>query len=297
MAINGVKAGEICTALRPLMGARRDSIAWGQVATNFRSLLWMTYGFEEGYHLEVREAAGGIKHLDVAGIDNGQYLKNRQRYQKSNSPRYDFKIDTNDRMAIMTLRTVADLEGFNAFAEPAFKRLADEAIAALIVDIRDNSGGRSVVVDALLSYLTDRAYSQYQQIDIRISDALLEHYRQQSSPQYDLIKDHPVGTLLSVGPQMTEPVERDHRYEGRVVLLTNQRTFSGAATLAGVFRASQAGPHCRRRDRRHPRVLWRFLVHEAAAFGLAVSCFTQAVRAVWRFRFGTWGDPGLPGGG
>ena len=241
LAINGVKASEICETLRPLMGARGDAIAYGQIATSFRSLLWMRYGFEEDYTLEVKGDAGNIKHVTVPGIRNDQYLKNRERYQTNNRGRYDLSIDPNQSIAIMTLHSVADLEGFNTFAEQAFQRLADEAIDALIIDIRDNSGGRSVVVDALLGYLTDRAYSQYRQIDIRVSKNLCEHYRQQSSPQVDLIKDHPFDTLLSVGPQMTDPSVQEHRFRGRVVLLTNGRTYSGAATLAGVFKHLKLG--------------------------------------------------------
>ncbi len=53
-------------------------------------------------------------------------------------------------------------EKFNLFLEETFRKIKEEEIEHLIIDIRNNSGGNSTLGDALLDYLTDKTSENFQ---------------------------------------------------------------------------------------------------------------------------------------
>ena len=234
LKINGIASSDICNEMRKLTGSKSISIRNNTAAMNFRSYLWMIYGFESHYELLVKDDVGETSNVHVKGITNDQYIQNRKRYQKTIREKYALVINSNKQIATMTIRSFADLDGFCAFADSAFQEIAENQIKSLIIDVRENGGGRSVVVDALMNYLTEKEYSLYQKIETRISDELKSYYKEKYPYKYDMIRDCKTDELVSTAGQTTHPVDKKFRYKGHLYLLVGNATFSGAATFAGV---------------------------------------------------------------
>ncbi|MHC1704039.1 MAG: S41 family peptidase [Tenuifilaceae bacterium] len=237
--INSLPVPKILSEMSQLVGSEVSSMRNKTIEMNFRMFLWMKFGFEKDYELLLKNAIGKTKKIFVKGITNDQFLKNRKRYKSLNQKLYSLNIEK--ETAFLTIKSVADLVGFCSFADSAFNEISKSKCKNLIIDIRGNTGGRSIVVDSLMNYLTDKSYSQYKKIEARISQELKDYYKTKYPDVYKEIKEIPVGNLFDFPCELTIPLYQKNRFEGNIFLLTDSYTYSGAATFAGLFKELKLG--------------------------------------------------------
>lgn len=240
LEINGINAVNCISRMQRLTGGNVPSIRNIMIEMNFRSLLWMIYGFEKDYKLLVRDGRK-VTWLQAPGITNEQFIRNQKRFLKADERKYSLKRIPFEKTAILTVRSFADLESFCHFSDSAFRIIAGNGIENLIIDIRGNLGGRSIVVDSLMNYLTVKGYSQYRRIETRVSEDLKAYYKEKYPEKYNKVKDLAINDLYdSPGIQM-QPHDKKNRFKGRMFLLTDNSTFSAAATFAGIFKEMKLG--------------------------------------------------------
>jgi hypothetical protein len=239
--INGIPSSDILHEMQKLIGGKNILVKNLTIEMYFRSYLWMIYGFEKDYYLLLRDNTNQLSEIFVKGINNDQFLRNRKRYPPMMTEHYSLSFDRNIKTSVLTIRSFSDLDGFCAFADSAFQVIAKESIDNLIIDIRGNLGGRSIVVDSLMNYLTNKPYSQYKRIETLISNDLKVYYQAKYPEKYDAIKDFENGDLISSQGDMVIPLEKKYRFNGKLFLLTDSKTSSAAATFAGVFKEFKLG--------------------------------------------------------
>jgi len=241
LQINERNANELISDMRHLIGGKHPQIKNGMVAHYFRTLIWMLYGFEDDYELAIKTSSGEIKQLKVEGITNQQFRKNLPKSMTVPQKPYDLEIHAGKNIAHLKIGSFYDLNGFCAFADSAFQLIDQKSITDLVIDIRGNGGGRSVVVDSLMNYLTDQSYAQYKTIETRVSQPLLDYYSQKYPETYEKLKLKPIDYLSIVSGSMKVPHEMQHRYSGQLYLLIDDQSYSAAATFAGLFRELKMG--------------------------------------------------------
>jgi C-terminal processing protease CtpA/Prc len=89
--------------------------------------------------------------------------------------------------------------------------------------------------------LTDKIYSQYRKIEIRISAELKKHYEDRYPDRLDWINSYTIDDLVVPELNLEKTHENDTRFNGNLFLLTNKSTFSAAATFAGIFKELSLG--------------------------------------------------------
>lgn len=241
LQVNGLRSVDILHDLDRLIGGTSIASRRTLIAMNFRNYIWMRYGFEKNYELVIKNKQNQTKQVFVEGNTNEQYLRNKKRYPAVNSIRYSVSINNELKSAILNIHSFAELKSFCTFADSAFQVITDHHTENLIIDIRGNGGGRSVVVDSLMNYLSDKPYLQYKKIETRISRDLKDYYKDKYPEKYEEIKDYPINTLITAPGDTSYTNNKKSRFKGRLFLLTSETTFSGAATFAGIFKALNMG--------------------------------------------------------
>ena len=241
LEINRIDATKMVHDMERLFGGESTAIKQKEIANKFRFLIWMLYGFEGNYELTIKNNQHKIREITVPGITGAEFMKNVKRMPKTNHKNYALSTNRKNETAVMKIGSFGDLNGFCEFADSAFTEIKESNIKNLVIDIRNNGGGRSIVVDSLLNYLTDKAYSQYNEIETRISSELKEHYKERYPARFDWINSFSIDDLIVSRPDLTKPQNKNLRFNGNLFLLTNKATYSAAATFAGVFRELKLG--------------------------------------------------------
>ena len=236
LEINGIDATEMVHDMQMLYGGNSIANKQKAIADKFRFLIWMCYGFDENYELTIKNHQQEIHKMIIPGITSDEFMQSIKRRPNQNKEYFEFSINNEKNTAILRIGTFADLEGFCNFADSAFAQIKNSKVENLVIDVRNNGGGRSIVVDSLMNYITDKEYSQYQKIEIRISPELKERYKERYPNRFDWINSYAINELLVPKYDLTKPQNNNLRFSGNLFLLMNNTSFSAAATFAGLFK-------------------------------------------------------------
>lgn len=148
---------------------------------------------------------------------------------------YTFRIDETEQVGIMDFRSFENQDKMKTFADSMFTTLRKRGIRDLIIDIRENGGGASTVGDILLQYFTPKPFIQMEKVLIRITP---------TTRRLMWYGDMTPGIYYHLTPEdkFHKPLSREEGfYDGKVWLLTSNKTFSSAGSFAWaaqVFGAS-----------------------------------------------------------
>lgn len=146
--------------------------------------------------------------------------------------------DRDTTTAILTITSFSG-GGQRAFFKDSFRTLAaQKRIKNLIVDVRGNLGGNSGSSINLVSYLVDKPFQAYTQVDAPVRQVSFNEYLGWKFWRFFLrnffTRRTAEGTYRRTGETgITKPVRRNG-FRGRVFLLTNGGTFSAASIFASL---------------------------------------------------------------
>jgi hypothetical protein len=171
-----------------------------------------TVGEGEAFHLEI---ANGVAHLVV-----GSFEEPWDRYQ-------------------------GELKG-------AFQKIHDAHVRAVVLDLRENSGGDTRQSDALQTYLSAKLLPALEQVTVKTTPEVKAAYRtllpegfrwipiNRVVPQLSGIQDAPDDGTFAFSPEAAAPVERDSRndllFGGPLYLLIGPQTYSTALIAAAPYK-------------------------------------------------------------
>jgi hypothetical protein len=241
LEINGIEASKMVHDMEILYGGKSSANKQKAIADKFRFLIWIFYQFEGNYELTIKNNQHEIRELTIPGITSTEFRQNIKRMPKANNTNFAFRLNQHEETALIKIKSFGDLNGFCAFADSAFAEINKNKIKNLVIDVRNNGGGRSVVVDSLMNYLTDKAYAQYQRIETRVSPELIERYKKRYPERVEWITQYAVNELVSQDSNVKSPANNNLLFKGNLFLLVNKTSFSAAATFAGVFKELKLG--------------------------------------------------------
>ncbi|MCP4442189.1 MAG: hypothetical protein GY810_25045 [Aureispira sp.] len=151
---------------------------------------------------------------------------------------YSFKILDED-IAYIAYNSCQDYEAFQAFLTETFQTIKDKKLDKLIVDIRNNGGGNSMLNDLLLPYFTRKRYRQSSErhwkvsatMKDRISDSLyIKVFGKEFIAKYKQAEDGIV--IKEKDAKLTKPKKPKNYFKGKACMLIGPQTFSSANFLA-----------------------------------------------------------------
>lgn len=250
ISINNIPSREIIDTLLPLIGGELETRKMAILADLFSYLLCFVYGWENRVTLKLCRV-GRDYEAEV------QYISCEQRKQQVGSDKkYDFAEIDKD----VGLITLNSMEGygrkeFKTFLRTTFDSLKRNNIANLVIDIRKNSGGHSIFSDMLLHYIADKPYKPWDKLVIKTSRELKQETRERYLKWY-LYPVFPLAYLFKYTRTMLlnkensytlfesttiKPKNNGRRFNGKLYLLTSNKTYSVAALFTATFKYYKFG--------------------------------------------------------
>lgn len=153
--------------------------------------------------------------------------------------------------AILTINTFHDVlfeekgMAFKPFISNSFKEIVRLKIKNLIIDIRENGGGTEGNEDYLFSYLTDKPYIKYRDVEISSFHYSFYQYTDYAEEESikeleeDIKKEHYLADdgriLRKEGIEEVEPL-KSNPFLGNTYILTSGWTYSGGAEFSSLMR-------------------------------------------------------------
>lgn len=236
LSINGIATDKMLDAMMPFEAGERQHFKLSRINGDFEALRQMLYPadtFDIAYLPEGAKKPMTTR-LYAATFDE---IVERIPAKKSVTVRqpYSFSIDRENNVAVMDFRHFENIEGMKIFADSMFRTLRNEGIGNLIIDVRRNGGGNSIVGDVLLRYISPIPFNQMDRSLVRVTPTTQRlRGNNEIHPQftfYDIDEGHYHKPLTK---------EEGH-YDGNVYLLTSNKTFSSAGSFSWAFKETGAG--------------------------------------------------------
>lgn len=136
----------------------------------------------------------------------------------------------------LRVRTMAgQLDEYQRYFREMFAWVDESATRGLIIDLRENSGGSTMVGELLLRHITTRPYRMFGKKRWRVSSLMQEQLRGMGEWSKQYLAASP-GTYLEEEPPLKPPPEVEHRFDGPRVVLIGPRTRSAAMMMANATR-------------------------------------------------------------
>lgn len=238
LAINGTTAEEMIEAMLPYVSGERDFFRVMRIDYEFPALFEMLYGGQPQYEVKFRRP--GKKNVETAVIPAAKFSDIAARIPKQTTPAqtpdYSYSIDRKRGVAVMDFRRFHGAPWqMTQFCDSMFADLRANDIDRLIIDIRNNGGGNSAIGDVLLRYISPVPFTQFAKTLVNRSAKVLR-----------MIGDSDFAPTVEFyqkpAEQYIRPLSPDEgHFDGTVILLTSNHTFSSAAAFSWAFKQFGCG--------------------------------------------------------
>jgi hypothetical protein len=233
LSINNIPIATIRDTLSQLTSGERMEYRRVQVAEHFDKLLWMRYGFEAPFLVSfLAPGSTQVVSKTISGLVSRSSVVVADLYAPTTAD-YTYTTLPNLAIGLIDFRRFHDQAAFDRFLQRTFAQIQRDNIQQLIIDLRRNGGGNSALGDALLGYLTDQPFTQFAQVQLKISS--------QTRSRFGIAGDQPDGELVTNNIEPEAPSDNPLRFAGKVYVLIGPETFSSATALAATFKDYQVG--------------------------------------------------------
>lgn len=244
-AINGKSVLEIMEYLKLFFGGL-PSWRTVQIQRDFAALMLIT-GFRSPYHIEFEhEKEKKEATLEAATLSKMQERAAEVRKRTpstASAASYRFER-TPENAGYIDFRSMRDLPAFERFLDSVFSDIKKNPVKGLIIDLRQNGGGNSVLGERLISYISSKPYRMSGGSRWKVSDEYKNYLREQArsnaaytSEYFQHYLDLDTGKIISGnGGKPKRPAKNNLRYRGKVAVLTGPNTFSSANMLSNAIK-------------------------------------------------------------
>lgn len=160
--------------------------------------------------------------------------------QGATSADYSFKYLDKERAYLSLNTLVIEPKVFSDFLDSCFNVLKNSPTKTLIIDLRQNGGGNSVLAEKLLSYITQKPFRLTAGVNWKVSQEyksyLKEKLEKEAIKKMDYYFMAANGSIIKDNTvEIKKAIENKLRYQGQVVVLIGPRTFSSANMLANAI--------------------------------------------------------------
>jgi hypothetical protein len=248
ISINGVPAEDLC---RWLIGTQSMETLPGResfAAARFANLIW-AYGLKSPYRIALH-APGTTQTTEVtsAGVPV-------ERWNVERSIGRDRAIDLtiNDHIAHLVIKNFEQpWNRYQGSMRAAFQRIHDAHVSAVVLDLRENSGGDTRQSNELQSYLSDDQLPAVAEVDVKATQEAKSLYRSllpegfrwiplnEIDPTLRGIEETPDDQFYRFYPEGTSPSRRSSpkklAFHGDLYLLVGPYTYSTAMIAAAPYK-------------------------------------------------------------
>lgn len=239
ISINGIKSKSVINQFQQLIGGENNVIKSIQLRDYISTLLWYFYHFEDSYNLEVNQE-GKINRYHIDGISPFVAKSKMKSLLPSNSIK-DFNLSISKNKATLKIKSFYDTRRLTDFLYDSFSIINSTGVDSLVIDLKDNLGGRSASLDTLLSFLSNKPYELYSKIDLKVSDKVKMEYIKHANPLLSVINSMNTGSVYSYSSGIVYANKGKNIFKGHVDVILNMASYSASLTFASSIRALKRG--------------------------------------------------------
>lgn len=243
MEINGHRTSEIIEHIKATVPADGYNITYKefQIRSNFPELFTKYYYGRDTFNVTIKDMNGNLTKLTIAGSKETDV----EQTDRTNG---SFSIIDSLSTGLLTVPSFSAVNDFPTFLEEAFEDLRQESINNLILDLRNNKGGRDEFGLLLFSYLARHPFKYYRNISVATIDTAIlgrlsfgEISFNSAIPDYvSNIKEDSGSYYYKTHSNLGLHTPKETAFKGNVYILVNGGTFSTAAELASVAHANRS---------------------------------------------------------
>ncbi len=254
LSINNIKIDEILSVLVQYFSGRSLEQTIYYCQQSFKEILYLVYDIGDNIDLKILNLEENqIYNYSIKG-------KRKQELSIAKKPSYAYQIFPEKNIILLRFNSFKEEAGnsFKAFLKEMFTAIKDHHINNLIIDMRDNTGGASVMGNMLLEYLTNKTFSQMNTIKMKVNAEVKKqmlHYIpafirwlpvQYIHPQLQAIWTAKEGTLIDLDPSFVmereiTPKENELRFQGNLFVIIGPGTMSSSCLFAATVQHYNIG--------------------------------------------------------
>lgn len=259
LAINDAPSARWLARLRRNVSADTQYLAMAQIEPAFAQLLWLEIGEIEAFNVGIRAPDGGETMVRLASRTRAEMTAASEAAPPGPELNYTQRVAHMLPGGVAYLRPgiflnldgedMFDTASFHAFIDTAFEDFMAAGAGTLLIDLRDNPGGDNSFSDHMIAWLADRPFHFASQFRIRVSpQAIASNEARLPSAAADSVSrqlahiyaDASIGNRVDFPIPLVAPRE-GARFNGRVFVLVNRRSFSNCVLVAAIIQDYEFG--------------------------------------------------------
>ena len=237
-SINGISSSKIIEDISKLISYETKAFFETRFKNLFSSLLYCQYDFQKTFTVEYFVN----KKLKTTKLTNNSFKISSKNLKNEN-----YSLSFKNDYAFLAINSfgVSNEEDYFSFLGKAFKKIKENNIKKLVIDIRYNDGGNSVLGDSLLSYISTVPFKQFDSTFYKHSSIQKKLFRKIYKNDTLFIKslnNFEDGFIeVTNGGNLIIPNKTDRQFKGEIFLLVSNFTFSSGANFAWAFKNYKLG--------------------------------------------------------
>ena len=235
ITINNRDIKELVGKMMACISGEKDFFKAAMLNRIFQGLLFTMFA-EEDFQVDYYHE-GNYAQKSIRGLSTSEINDNRGTQTTTARPDYSISFDDENHIAIIDFLRFRDEERMRAFLDSAFTLIHERGIDDLIIDIRQNGGGSSMVGDEFFQYISPVPFQQFGGVIVKVSERMKNYFLEHRNFNYP----DSVGIRTSFVENLKELRENPLRFDGNIVLLTSNFSFSSAAGFSWAFKHFEMG--------------------------------------------------------
>lgn len=238
LSINGTPIAEIISKLKTVVPADgwNETYKTFQLRKNFPK--WLAWYYPHADSFDIAFESNKLPHQKRVG---GIALTTQE-----DGPSAQFHFYDSISTLLLTIPTFETHQKFNLWLEEVFKSAKVKQTKNLVIDIRNNEGGRDECGALLFSFIAKNNFDYYKNITVKTPDTtILGRLTIDEVPFNKIVPDYTTainqeGILYyySTHPNLLKQSPSMNAFEGQVYILINGGTYSSAAEFASIAHSS-----------------------------------------------------------
>jgi len=259
LSINGISTKRIFTRLINSISGESERYKATLLQANFIAYFGAFYGFYPSYKIKYSiggkqdtSTIQGYRLKDLLEINRKEQAKNKAQ-NTAQKQFYSFKILEDNKTGLMDFKEFSGEAQFPVFLDSIFSIMSKEKTKNLIIDLRDNGGGNSILGDELFQYISKVPFSQAGKTITKYSNIQRQFYEKHrksgnfsfltdlSESEFNTLVSHKPGSIAILEDTLIPLRENKYRFSGNVYVLASINTFSSASMFAWCFHKFNMG--------------------------------------------------------
>ncbi|MDM7921165.1 MAG: S41 family peptidase [Pyrinomonadaceae bacterium] len=239
LEINKKSAKELLKELRPITMGDNDAGRDVSLARLFGLYLWQRYEFGNSLSIKLRpRQSARAEAVTLSGLNWDAYSK----LLFAGDPVRSYELTP--QVYVLEVNKMQGRDAVKKQIDEIFETVRTKNYSHLVIDLRKNGGGSSVVGDWVLNYVSRKPFSQGGTKEVRISGFLADISKYYAGTITRLKERFPTEGDRIVMKYTGDDGPTDENkwvFPGNVIMLTSPRTYSSGFMMAEAFKCYQMG--------------------------------------------------------